>query len=494
MRLEALVASAARTAPEAPAVRAPDGELTYRQLDALAERYAAALAGRGVAAGDRVVIWSGKSLHAVALMQGCLRLNAVYAPVAESNPPNRLARIADGCTAALVVTDGEGVARAAEGPGVKAPLASFAELLDEAGGGAPALARAAGGPDDPAYILYTSGSTGDPKGVCVSHRNALAFVEWAVDHLGLRPDDRLANHAPFNFDLSVFDLYAAFAAGAEVHLVPQAIAYAPELLVRLLFERRITVWYSVPSALTLMMGRGGLLDREPPPDLRICLFAGEPFPLPHARRLRAHWPGVRMFNWYGPTETNVCTSYEVTADDLARTTPLPIGTAASGDTLELRGGDGADARELWVSGPSVMLGYWGREPQRGPYPTGDLVREAADGNLEYVGRRDHMVKIRGQRVELGEIESVLDGHPAVAGSAVVVVGEGLEAALHAVVVPEPDSRVSFLLLKQWCAERLPVYMLLDVLHVVAELPRTANGKKDRRSMVERIASGGFGKH
>ncbi|GAA3869801.1 amino acid adenylation domain-containing protein [Streptomyces sedi] len=492
MRLEDLVASAARVAPDSPAVRAPDGELTYRQLDALAERYAAALAARGVGAGDRVVIWSGKSLHAVALMQGCLRVNAVYAPVAESNPPTRLAKIADGCTAALVVTDAEGLERVPEASAVKAPVLSFGELLAEPVSDAPTGAvRAVGGPDDPAYLLYTSGSTGDPKGVCVSHRNALAFVEWAVDHLGLGPGDRLANHAPFNFDLSVFDLYAAFAAGAEVHLIPQGVAYAPELLVRLLFERRITVWYSVPSALTLMMSKGGLLDQDPPRHLRICLFAGEPFPLPYAQRLRAHWPDVRMFNWYGPTETNVCTSYEVTADDLARSTPLPIGTAASGDTLELRGGEEEDVRELWVSGPSVMLGYWGREPQRGAYPTGDLVRETPDGNLEYAGRRDHMVKIRGQRVELGEIESVLDSHPSVADSAVVVVGEGLRAALHAVIVPQPGSRVSFLLLKQWCAERLPVYMLLDVLHTVDELPRTENGKKDRMGMAEKIESGRF---
>ncbi|MBA0053730.1 D-alanine--poly(phosphoribitol) ligase [Streptomyces sp. AJS327] len=483
MRLHEPVIDAARRDPDALAVHAPDGALTYGELDALAGRFSAALAARGVTAGDRVVLWTGKTAHAVALMQGCLRRGAAYVPVTESNPAARVARIANGCAAALAVAPDAETARAAEWDGP--PLLSCADLLDGAPETEPPPAE--GSVDDLAYILYTSGSTGEPKGVCLSHRNALGFVDWAVERLGLGPRDRLSGHAPFNFDLSVFDLYAAFRAGASVHLISQEMAYAPEQLVRFLEERQLTVWYSVPSALTLMMSKGGLLDGPPPPALHTCLFAGEPFPPPLVRRLGETWPGVRLFNWYGPTETNVCTSYEVTAADLRGGGELPIGRACSGDELTLKPTDREGEFELLVSGPTVMLGYWGRQPHSGPYATGDVVRVGAEGNLWYVGRRDQMVKIRGQRVELGEIESVLSTHPAVGEAAVLVIGEGLEAALHAVVTPaEPGTPVSLLGLKGWSADRLPPYMVLDTLHVVDELKRTANGKKDRTSMAREI--------
>ncbi|MEV0263612.1 AMP-binding protein [Streptomyces sp. NPDC050617] len=523
--LHQLVIDAARRDPGALAVHGPDGRLTYGELDALADRCAAALAARGVRPGDRVVLWAGKSTRAVALTQGCLRLGAVYVPVADSNPPSRAALISRGCGAALTVTDAEGAQRAAgpvpeEGtdgavraagsaseeaagaPWEAGALVTFEALLTPANGAAPAAT--AGGPaaegrgepaadrspDDLAYILYTSGSTGEPKGVCLSHRNALAFVTWASELLELGPSDRLANHAPFNFDLSVFDLYAAFHAGASVHLISSELAYAPEQLVRFLRRNELTVWYSVPSALSLMMTKGGLFEEAPPPALRVCVFAGEPFPLPQVRELRDRWPTVRMFNWYGPTETNVCTSYEVGADVAERSAALPIGTACSGDSLTLVPREGDGEYELLVSGPSVMLGYWGREPHSGPYATGDIVRVGDGGNLEFAGRRDHLVKVRGQRVELGEVESVLGAHPGVADAAVVVVGSGLEAALHAVVTKrEPDARVSLLGLKEFSARRLPSYMIVDALHVVDELPRTGNGKKDRMRMARDIAPG-----
>nr|AHA12086.1 amino acid adenyltransferase [Streptomyces sp. CNH287] len=486
MRLHDLVIRAARHNPAALAVHAPDGALSYGALDRLADRYSAALAAQGVGPGDRVLLWAPKSGRAVALMQACLRRGAVYVPVTESNPPSRLALISRGCAASLVVTDPSGGERAEAAGWDAAPLTTFDALLERAGAD-PAPAPFDSSPDDTAYILYTSGSTGEPKGVCLSHRNALAFVVWASDTLGLGPEDRLSNHAPFNFDLSVFDLYAAFHAGAAVFLIPQEMAYAPRQLVRFLREERLTVWYSVPSALTLMMSGGGLFDEGPPPALRACIYAGEPFPLPLAQQLRLQWPKVRMFNWYGPTETNVCTSYEVTEADLHRESPLPIGTMCSGDSMELMPGETEGEYDFWVSGPSVMLGYWGAPAHAGAYPTGDIVRLDAEGNLEYVGRRDQMVKIRGQRVELGEIESVLGAHPQVADVVAVVVGEGMRAALHAVLVgKDPGKPVSLLGLKQWSAERLPSYMVLDTAHFVDELPRTANGKTDRRRIAQSI--------
>ncbi|MEU1203183.1 amino acid adenylation domain-containing protein [Streptomyces sp. NPDC005813] len=487
MRLHQLVIDSARRAPDAPAVRSSQGVFSYRELDDLADRYAAALHRRGVRPGDRVVLWTHKTLDAIALMQGALRIGAIYAPVSANNPAARVRRIAEGCTPALVVADADGIRRAADTDWDEAvPIASFAEVRAEAPP-EDAPPPYENEPDEPAYILYTSGSTGDPKGVCISHRNALSFVEWAVGEVGVTADDRLSNHAPFNFDLSVFDLYATFLAGASVVLVPEGLAYDPAQLGALLRRERITVWYSVPSALVLMMQRGELLTGEPPQDLRVCVFAGEPFPVQQVHELRKAWPDVRMLNWYGPTETNVCTSYEVTDRDLGSTRPLPIGTAVSGDRIRLHPPREREG-EIVVSGPTVMLGYWGREPQKGPYFTGDIGRMGPDGMLEYVGRRDHMVKVRGHRIELGDIEAVVAANPKVASAACVVVGEGLDAKIHAVVVPEGPRGPGLLEIKRDCADRLPLYMVVDAVHSLPELPLTGNGKTDRQALLRQITS------
>ena len=485
MRLQDLVIDAARRAPDAPAVASQEQSLTYGELDTLADRFATALRARGVEPGDRVVLWSGKSALAVAFMQGALRAGAVYIPVNGTNPAARVARISGDSGAVLVTADE--AALTGEGSDQTEPaVVPLTDLLAEAPSGTRQPPHRPA-PDDPAYILYTSGSTGMPKGVCLSHRNALAFVDWAADLLEVGPDDRLSNHAPFNFDLSVFDLYAAFRAGASVHLVPPETAYAPKRLVEFVREHRITVWYSVPSVLTLMMREGGLLDERQPPDLRGCVFAGEAFPIAQVQALRKAWPTARLFNWYGPTETNVCTSYEVTDADLARTHPLPIGTASCGDTITLD--PGPEEGEIVVGGPTVMLGYWGRPAHSGVYRTGDTGRLGPDGALEYTGRIDHMVKIRGNRVELGEIEAAIGAHPAVSEVAVVVVGSGLEARIHALVVPADGPPPRLLALKMFCSQRLPTYMLLDLLHIVDALPLTPNGKTDRSALTAAIEKG-----
>jgi clorobiocin biosynthesis protein CloN4 len=237
-----------------------------------------------------------------------------------------------------------------------------------------------------------------------------------------------------------------------------------------------------------MIREGRLLAAGPPPALRACVFAGEPFAVDHVQALRRQWPRVRLLNWYGPTETNVCTSYEVGVDDLKRDTPLPIGRACADAAVTLDAPAGEEG-EVVVSGPTVMLGYWGHAPQRGPYRTGDLARLSATGDLEYAGRRDHLVKVRGHRIELGEIEAAISSLDTVAEAVVLAVGSGLATRLEAAVVPAPGARPSVLSVKRRCAERLPTYMTVDRLHLRPDLPRTANGKTDRTALAVAAEAG-----
>ncbi|GAA2796495.1 amino acid adenylation domain-containing protein [Crossiella cryophila] len=483
MRLEQLLRAQARRTPDALALNAPDGPLTYRELDDLADRLVGALAGLGVRGGDRVLLWLDKSAFAVAAMQAVLRLGAAYVPVDPLSPARRVSALITDCTPTAMITTRERQAELiAANPELTAmPVLSPGKLPPRSG-----TDQSVGTPAELAYVLYTSGSTGKPKGVCVTHRAALAFVDWAVGLLGVHGGDRLANHAPFQFDLSVFDLYAAFHTGASVHLIPEGTP--ARALVRFVREHRITVWYSVPSALTLMMEHGRLLEIADLP-LRAVLFAGEVFPLPGLKALRARWPELPLYNFYGPTETNVCTYHPVGWLSAEHTTPIPIGTAACGNQVWALRPDGSlagpgEVGELMVDGPTLMAGYLGETVGRqGPYATGDLVRPRADGGFDYLGRRDHQVKVRGHRVELGEIEAVLTTHPDLVEAVVLVTGSGHAARLRACVRTRQGRTPSAIEIKRFLAERLPRHLVIDTLRQFQELPRTATGKVDRQRLL-----------
>ncbi len=444
--LHSLVGNAAVTYPDRLAVAGPDGCIRYRELDRAADAMARTLADAGVRRLDRVVIWAHKTVATVIAMQAVLRLGAVYVPVDGSMPGTRVAVIVRDCGARAVCApaDAGTVLRALMDPGV-----AYVGLALISGADGPRYSASVR-PDDPAYILYTSGSSGAPKGVCISHRNALAFVGWAVEVLGLTPDDRLSNHASFGFDLSVLDLYGAFWVGASVHLIRAELAYAPAELVELIYREEITCWYSVPSVLLLMM-RGGLLDQPAPVRLRVVVFAGEPFAIVHVRAL-AGWAGARLFNFYGPTETNVCTYHEVLPGDLHRDRPAPIGRPACGDRVWALRPDGAVA---------------------GPGEEGELVVEGPT-----------VMKVRGQRIELGEVEAVLASHPGVAHVAVVVRGEGIDSRLEAFVVYRGGRQPGVVALKRHSARQLPPYMIVDGIHPIDTLPLNGNGKVDRAALLD----------
>ncbi len=496
-RLDALFAQWVARTPDQVAIDGGGELLTYAELDGLANRFARRFLAAGLHRGDRVGIHLPRSGRGVAAMIGAIRSGAVYVPLDPGSPPQRMRLIAQDCGLRHVVISPQLLASWAaagvidfiehfflSGDGAAPALPplvrvhSWAELQATEAMPVPALG---GSVDDLAYMLYTSGSTGVPKGVMLSHRNALAFVEWAAEVIALHSGDRVASVAPFHFDLSVFDLWSSLSRGASVVIVDEVTVLNGRRMLDRIHDNAISVWYSVPSALVLMLESGGLAERGAP-SLRVVFFAGEVFPIKHLRRTMAAIAQARFFNLFGPTETNVCLAYELTGAPAADAPAIPIGRPSCGDDAFILDADGKDVAageigELFVEGPTVMLGYWDggrRTPARHPYPTGDMVARRTDGELMYHGRRDHMVKIHGYRVELGEVESALHAHE-LAQEAIVF---ALEQRLVAVIVPS-DTTLSVLDVKRHCADRLPRYMIPADIRIVTQLPHTSSGKIDR---------------
>ena len=521
-----LTASAHRT-PEKAAVISHEYSLSYGELDALTDQLAGTLRAQGVIPGDRVGIYVSKSLASVVSVFAILKTGACYVPLDPGAPVKRLAYIIrdsgittlltssakvtnvqamfpDDCplkTVILVDCDLPPEQRPATAPvpaGVT--LLSWNEVTARA---ASPLPENLAIETDTAYILYTSGSTGTPKGVMISHRNSLTFVNWAAECVGLTADDRVSSHAPLHFDLSIFDIFSSCRAGATIILVPEGTSTFPVQLTRLIERERISVWYSVPSVLTLMVLYGQLTAHDLS-CLRTIIFAGEVFPVKYLRQLMAALPQARYLNWYGPTETNVCTSYEVPLLDPERTVPIPIGRACANtevfaiNSASEKVTEPGASGELYVRGPSLMQGYWGHPEKtakvlmRNPfqtqfyepiYKTGDIVTLDADGNYLYLGREDGMIKTRGYRVELGEIEAVLYGHPAIREVAVLPVpDEVLGNRLRAVISLYEGATMTREEVLAFCHQQLPHYMVPDTVEFREVLPKTSTGKTDRVSL------------
>lgn len=353
---------------------------------------------------------------------------------------------------------------------------------------------------DLAYILYTSGSTGQPKGVMISHLAAFTFINWAHDEFKVSSTDVLANHAPLHFDLSVFDIYVSVKAGARLVLVPQQYSTFPVMLTKLICEEKITIWYSVPSALILMLTKGGFAKNELTA-LRLILFAGEVFPIKYLRQLREAVQS-RLCNLYGPTETNVCTFYDASLLENDRQLPVPIGKAISDYEIIVLKKDGSIALkneegELCARGPGLMSGYWGDEEKTNQllvsnplqkqfhekiYRTGDLVTVNDDGDFIYISRIDNMIKSRGYRIELGEIESILYAQSHISEVAVIAIpDEDITNRIVAYIVSSEKKLTTNIVLK-YCGERLPKYMVPEYLEIRECLPKTSTGKIDKNSL------------
>ena len=509
-RLQDWVAAQADARPEATAVVGGGVRWSYGTLEAESNRIARRLAAAGCHRGDRVCLLMPKSPEAIAAILGIYKADCVFVPLDPGSPSARLARIvrSSGCRAILVSGTVQAMLEelltAAGGAQIQVIRVGAGAADLQACSTAPVDSR--NGRDDAAHILFTSGSTGTPKGVVITHANVIAFVEWACRYFGLTASDRVSGHSPLHFDLSTFDIFGAFASGAELHLVAPELNVLPQQLAAFIRDSQLTQWFSVPSTLNYLakfdvLAAGGF------PSLRRVLWCGEVFPTPALIYWMSRLPHATFTNLYGPTEATIASSYytvpQCPADAAAE---IPIGSACEGEELRvldqhLGAAPPGEIGDLYIGGAGVSPGYWGdaertaavfvpdpRDPIRRLYKTGDLARVGADGLVYFVGRADTQIKSRGYRIELGEIEAALNTIEGLQEAAVVGVPTGgfEGTAIACAYAPARGHALTPAQLRSALRTLLPAYMLPSRWMTMPGLPKNGSGKIDRRLLREKF--------
>ncbi|MGY6276200.1 AMP-binding protein [Methylomonas sp. MgM2] len=461
-----------RIRPDATALTENDRRLSYGELLRQARNVAAGLQAGGVRTGRPVAIHLDRGIDATIAVFGALLGGACYVPLDLKNPSSRLAFIVEDAGVDAVLGIGQC-------PNDLDPK-TWIDIADLPAAQPEVLEYTSG---SLAAILYTSGSTGRPRGVALSRRAVSAFATWAADLLTLGPKDRIASSAPFFFDLSTFDLYGVLGSGAGLHFLPPMLTMAPARLSAWLKEKKISGWYTVPSLAAFLAYKGNLAETSLD-NLRFLLFAGEVFPTPALIQLAAALPHTALFNFFGPTETNVCCYWPVACAQLKAEVPIPIGRPAVGCELRIQ----AETGELWVRGPTLADGYWSQGELQpflngeGWYATGDRV-SLEGGQFQFHGRLGRMLKCSGYRVEPAEIEAMVNAIPGVKECAVVGVSDptaGQRPALGLVI--EPETTISDI--RKALHPQLPTYMQPSKYQTFEALPRLANGKIDYRRLIE----------
>jgi amino acid adenylation domain-containing protein len=477
MLLQDLVARQAQRRPDATAIVHGEERMSYGELEAASNRLARRLRRAGVQPGDRVCFLAPKSALPLVWMLGILKAGAMHVPLDPASPAARLQKIIDACEPRLVLTPDE----------------PFTD------GDSDAPLEPTTRPQDPAHILFTSGSTGVPKGVVITHANVMAFLAWALPHFGLDRTDRVSGLTPLHFDLSTYDIFGAYAAGAELHLVPPETAMLPHRLAQLIRESGLTQWFSVPSVLNYVAKADAIAPGDFP-QLRRVMWCGEVLPTPALIYWMQRLPQARFTNLYGPTEATIASSYyDVPACPDTPTAHIPIGRACGGEELLVIDG------ELCIAGAGLSPGYWRDAAKTAaafvPHPlragermyrTGDLGRQRPDGLFELSGRADSQIKSRGYRIELGEIEAALGTLQGLRESAVVALPTaGFEQwTICCAYVPLPGAIVTPAALRSALGRLVPAYMLPARWQELSALPRNPNGKVDRPRLKQEFQSEG----
>lgn len=513
--LTTAISESAAVWPEAPAVVLGSEHISYGYLDEASSRLANALRQEGCQPGDRVALLLRKSTEAIVAVIGVLKAGCAYVPLDPQSPAVRLAAVLESSRPKALIGH-----QATAGAISEIASARLVGMMDGSVGAtsglshedwmsAPAEPLDAVSSSEPAYIMYTSGSTGLPKGVPITHDNATHFVDWVIAHFGLKAGDRNSSHAPLHFDLSILDVFATLATGGTVHLIPPEANLLPASIAGLIAEQELTQWFSVPSILTYIAKH----DAIPPsgyPSLHRVLAAGEVLPTATLIYWMERAPHVQFSNLYGPTEATVASSFHDVLDLPAdAASSVPIGVPLPGEELLVLTGDMKRTEtgvigDLYIGGAGLSPGYWEdpekteaafvpdpHTPGRTIYRTGDLASVDENGVHHFHGRSDTQIKSRGYRIELGDIEAALSGLDYLLNAVVIPVQDDKfgSVSVSCAYVPRTGEEVTPTRIRRDLQRLLPSYMIPTAWREFTSFPTNRNDKIDRLAIQGKMEDG-----
>lgn len=412
--------------------------------------------------GDRVAIFLPRGIEAALSIYAVLYIGAIYVPLNVEDPSKRITLLLQNTSPKLIIGKGTKPKLVGDFTWFNIEESKLSNINDEFKLNVPEASTLAA-------ILHTSGSTGIPKGVALSHKAMITFCDWAGNTFSLSNSDIIANLAPFYFDLSVFDLYTSFRFGSKLIFMPQYLTLNPAKMVDWLLQNKITIWYTVPSMLAFLL-KAADISKLVNSNIRLILFAGEPISKHVLLSLIETLPDIEFYNLYGPVETNVCCYWKVNYSILKELDYVPIGFPACNNTIKIDN----STNELMVRGFSLMSGYWIKnlQPLIGFYKTGDIVSKCKTGALVYKGRLDRMFKYKGFRVEPYEIEHVLLSLPETIEAVVCFIEDEIIAYIVVKRIVTKEYIVNSLI------KSLPRYMIPSKILFLDSIPKLPNGKID----------------
>jgi len=497
------------TTPNHIAFKSGGREITYSSFHEITNQLAQAFIHRGLQKGDRVGICLNRNIESAIAVHGILKAGGVFVPIDPDSPQSRFIYMIDSCEIKHLVTE-QAVTK-------KLDISARADVLSLYGVDSAEMnglswedvkSLPVEQPNlellgsDLAYIMFTSGTTGNPKGIMHTHYSGLSYAKMSADQYELNNNDVIANHSPLHFDMSTLGYLTAPYVGATCIIIPKLYSAMPASMSQLIETEQISIWYSVPLMLQQMLERGALEQRNLD-SLRWILFGGEPFPLKHLNRIINLMPHAQFSNVYGPAEVNQC-SYFNFSKPIVDHDSLPLGFIWENTKALVLTNDNQQVRpkeigELLIHSPTMMQGYWNNAEltegafyhskhdsviEKKYYKTGDLVYYDENGLLFFVGRKDRQVKIRGHRVELNSIEEVLLAMPQVNSAATFVAETEAEKFIVAVLCSKKKLEIENV--KQSINNQLPKYALPQEFIFLDELPRTNAGKIDYKLLKAQV--------
>lgn len=465
--------------------------------------------------GDRVGVYLNRGLETAIAIYGIMQAGGIYVPLDGKSPIDLTLYLIEDCGIKIVISNDSQIRNIKRLSGVGSNIECFIGMSRDVGRQCISWDDVKSRSDtfvpdfrlletDPAYIIYTSGSTGRPKGIVHSHYSGLSYARLSADHFNITSEDKIANHAPVFFDISLLGYFAAPLVGATTLIILDAYTILPASLNALIEKEKITIWYSVPLALVQLVQSGTLANNNS--TLRWVCYAGEPFPPKYLSELMQLLPDANFSNKYGPAETNVCTYYNIPSIP-ENNDPIPIGNVWGNTEMLIvdeENEEVADGEigELLIRSATTMLGYWQNPEmtersmyfktgshgfQQRYYRTGDLVRQDSVGIIHFMGRKDHQIKTRGYRVELGAVEAVLVDHPKVSEAIVYALEQDDDTlTIAAAVTINMDEKIDDNELIAYMKRKLPYYAVPSKLTIMEKFPRTGSGKVNRPSVIEKL--------